>query len=127
MQFEKFKIFALFSERIPLEKQVEASSSRWPALAQLATCFREHATGSRSAHVHQVRLLICLAPESQCKGTITYLPNKIRSTKWFSKRACIFFRNRDTCRDEFIFYSKRLMRLLIEFALSLLPFKVCFS
>ncbi|XP_059836608.1 uridine-cytidine kinase-like 1 isoform X2 [Hypanus sabinus] len=36
-----------------------------------------------------------------------------------------FIRNKDTCRDEFIFYSKRLMRLLIEHALSLLPFKTC--
>jgi uridine kinase len=34
-----------------------------------------------------------------------------------------FIRNRDTSRDEFIFYSKRLIRLLIEYALSLLPFK----
>ena len=33
-------------------------------------------------------------------------------------------RSRDTSRDEFIFYSNRLMRLLIEFALSLLPFEV---
>ncbi|CAF4240197.1 unnamed protein product [Rotaria socialis] len=31
-------------------------------------------------------------------------------------------RNKDTDRDEFIFYSKRLMRILIEYALSLLPF-----
>ncbi|XP_074847681.1 uridine-cytidine kinase-like 1 isoform X2 [Carettochelys insculpta] len=30
-------------------------------------------------------------------------------------------RNKDTSRDEFIFYSKRLMRLLIEHALSFLP------
>uniref|UniRef100_A0A4W3IPK0 Uridine-cytidine kinase n=1 Tax=Callorhinchus milii TaxID=7868 RepID=A0A4W3IPK0_CALMI len=36
-----------------------------------------------------------------------------------------FIRNRDTSRDEFIFYSKRLMRLLIEYALSLLPFRTC--
>uniref|UniRef100_A0A3P9AP38 Uridine-cytidine kinase n=1 Tax=Esox lucius TaxID=8010 RepID=A0A3P9AP38_ESOLU len=34
-------------------------------------------------------------------------------------------RNKDTNRDEFIFYSKRLMRLLIEHALSFLPLKVC--
>ena len=34
------------------------------------------------------------------------------------------FRDKTISRDEFIFYSKRLMRLLIEFALSLLPFKV---
>uniref|UniRef100_A0A3B4YVN5 Uridine-cytidine kinase n=1 Tax=Seriola lalandi dorsalis TaxID=1841481 RepID=A0A3B4YVN5_SERLL len=33
-------------------------------------------------------------------------------------------RNKDTSRDEFIFYSKRLMRLLIEHALTFLP-RVC--
>lgn len=33
-------------------------------------------------------------------------------------------RNKDTTRDEFIFYSKRLIRLLIEYALSLLQYKV---
>ncbi|XP_006811973.1 uridine-cytidine kinase-like 1, partial [Saccoglossus kowalevskii] len=34
-----------------------------------------------------------------------------------------FIRNKNTGRDEFIFYSKRIMRILIEYALSLLPFK----
>nr|CAG4638599.1 EOG090X09VM [Cyclestheria hislopi] len=34
-----------------------------------------------------------------------------------------FIRNKETPRDEFIFYSRRLIRLTIEFALSLLPFK----
>lgn len=34
-----------------------------------------------------------------------------------------FLRGRDTQRDEFIFYSKRLMRLLVEHTLSLLPFR----
>ncbi|KAK7099770.1 uridine-cytidine kinase-like 1 [Littorina saxatilis] len=34
-----------------------------------------------------------------------------------------FIRNQETNRDEFIFYSKRLMHLLFEFAMSLLPFK----
>jgi len=33
-----------------------------------------------------------------------------------------YIRNRDTSRDEFIFYSKRLIRLVIEYSLSLLPF-----
>ncbi|XP_042299809.1 uridine-cytidine kinase-like 1 [Sceloporus undulatus] len=33
-------------------------------------------------------------------------------------------RDKETSRDEFIFYSKRLMRLLIEHALSFLPFQV---
>lgn len=32
-------------------------------------------------------------------------------------------RNRETKRDDFIFYTNRLMRLLIEYALSLLPFE----
>lgn len=34
-------------------------------------------------------------------------------------------RNRTTSRDEFIFYSKRLMRILVEHAISLLPYKEC--
>ncbi|KAK5864198.1 hypothetical protein PBY51_001158 [Eleginops maclovinus] len=34
-------------------------------------------------------------------------------------------RNKETSRDEFIFYSKRLMRLLIEYALTFLPSQVC--
>ncbi len=32
-------------------------------------------------------------------------------------------RNRDTSRDEFVFYARRLIRLVIEYALSLLPFE----
>jgi hypothetical protein len=38
-----------------------------------------------------------------------------------------FIRNKDTPRDEFIFYSKRLIRLVIEYTLSLLPFKVSYT
>lgn len=34
-----------------------------------------------------------------------------------------FIRNVNTSRDEFIFYSNRLIRLVIEYALSLMPFK----
>jgi len=37
-----------------------------------------------------------------------------------------FIRNQNTTRDEFIFYSKRLIRLVIEYALGLLPFKDSF-
>lgn len=33
-----------------------------------------------------------------------------------------FIRNKDTPRDEFIFYSKRLIRLVIEYTLSLMKF-----
>ncbi|XP_052040567.1 uridine-cytidine kinase-like 1 isoform X3 [Apodemus sylvaticus] len=39
--------------------------------------------------------------------------------------ACSTTRDKETSRDEFIFYSKRLMRLLIEHALSFLPFQDC--
>jgi len=34
-----------------------------------------------------------------------------------------YIRNRETARDEFIFYSERLIRLVIEYSLSLLPFE----
>jgi len=34
-----------------------------------------------------------------------------------------YIRNKDTNRDEFIFYAKRLIRLVIEYSLSLLPFE----
>jgi len=34
-----------------------------------------------------------------------------------------YIRNRQTARDEFIFYSERLIRLVIEYSLSLLPFE----
>ena len=34
-----------------------------------------------------------------------------------------FIRNRHTQRDEFVFYSNRLIRLVLEFTLSLLPFE----
>lgn len=34
-----------------------------------------------------------------------------------------YIRNKDTPRDEFIFYSKRLIRLVIEYSLSLLPYE----
>ncbi|XP_043466446.1 uridine-cytidine kinase-like 1 [Leptopilina heterotoma] len=40
-----------------------------------------------------------------------------------SKGLHTFIRNKFTHRDEFIFYSKRLIRLVIEYALSLLPFQ----
>jgi uridine kinase len=34
-----------------------------------------------------------------------------------------FIRNANTSRDEFIFYSNRLIRLVIEYTLSLMPFQ----
>ncbi|ELU13108.1 hypothetical protein CAPTEDRAFT_45570, partial [Capitella teleta] len=63
----------------------------------------------QAAHIGQPmpNTLHVLEPTQQIKGLHT------------------FIRNRETNRDEFIFYSNRLMRLLIEFALSLMPHKVC--
>ena len=49
--------------------------------------------------------------------------NKLDETKQI-KFIHTIIRNKDTSRDEFIFYSNRLMRILIEYALSLLPFEV---
>ena len=46
-----------------------------------------------------------LAPTPQIKGLHT------------------FIRCKNTSRDEFIFYSKRLIRLVVEYALSLFPFQ----
>ena len=41
-----------------------------------------------------------------------------------SLTAACFFRDKDCPRDDFVFYSQRLMRILIEKAMSLLPFEV---
>jgi len=38
--------------------------------------------------------------------------------------SAVLCRDKETSRDEFIFYSKRLMRLLIEHALTFLPSQV---
>ncbi|XP_016148956.1 uridine-cytidine kinase-like 1 [Sinocyclocheilus grahami] len=47
-----------------------------------------------------------------------------RKLRWDMYRSRLCCRNKETSRDEFIFYSKRLMRLLIERALSFLPSQV---
>uniref|UniRef100_H2Z970 Uridine-cytidine kinase n=1 Tax=Ciona savignyi TaxID=51511 RepID=H2Z970_CIOSA len=49
--------------------------------------------------------------------------NVLESTKQVQGIHTIL-RNRETPRDDFVFFSKRLMRLLFEFALSLLPHKI---
>lgn len=80
-----------------------------PPPAPDAECAQEHAAGAGHAHHHQVRALGCgeVAPG----GPHLCLTQPLR-------------RDKETSRDEFIFYSKRLMRLLIEHALSFLPFQV---
>uniref|UniRef100_A0A2K6EHA2 Uridine-cytidine kinase n=1 Tax=Propithecus coquereli TaxID=379532 RepID=A0A2K6EHA2_PROCO len=61
---------------------------------------QEHAAGTGHAHHHQV--------SAHLQGGVARGPPPLLNR----------------CRDEFIFYSKRLMRLLIEHALSFLPFQV---
>jgi len=51
-------------------------------------------------------------------GTLALLPGTPQI-----KGLHTYIRNRDTPRDEFIFYSKRLIRLVIEYSLSLLPYE----
>jgi len=58
-------------------------------------------------------------------GNGTAMPNTLKvlpSTPQI-KGLHTYIRNRETARDEFIFYSKRLIRLVIEYSLSLLPFE----
>merc|ERR1719320_1088801 len=58
-------------------------------------------------------------------GTGTAMPTTLKvlpSTPQI-KGLHTYIRNRQTARDEFIFYSKRLIRLVIEYSLSLLPYE----
>ena len=49
---------------------------------------------------------------------------KVLNRKIVSFVILSFIRNRDATRDDFIFYSKRLMRILMEKTMSLLPYEV---
>ena len=48
----------------------------------------------------------------------------LRLLKLYSNIAGLSCRDKTCARDDFVFYSQRLMRILIEKAMSLLPFKV---
>ncbi|KAF7460842.1 Hypothetical predicted protein [Marmota monax] len=78
-------------------------------------------------HVHsqleEVSLRAALASAHQCHPLPQTL-SVLKSTPQVRGMHTII-RDRETSRDEFIFYSKRLMRLLIEHALSFLPFQDC--
>lgn len=73
---------------------------------------QEHAAGAGHAHHHQVRPVPLPRPGGRAGPTFA------------NPAGPAVGRDRETSRDEFIFYSKRLMRLLIEHALSFLPFQV---
>ncbi|KAM8864197.1 uridine-cytidine kinase-like 1a isoform 2-T3 [Spinachia spinachia] len=80
-------------------------------------------------HVHSqleerelsVRALLASAQQTQ---TLPQTLSVLASTPQV-KGLHTIIRNKRTSRDEFIFYSKRLMRLLIEHALTLLPSQPC--
>jgi len=55
---------------------------------------------------------------NQLPGTLKLLPSTPQIQGLHT-----YIRNKDTPRDEFIFYAKRLIRLVIEYSLSLLPFE----
>ncbi|KAI7799990.1 putative uridine-cytidine kinase-like 1, partial [Triplophysa rosa] len=75
--------------------------------SQLETTYVPHRSALASAHQGQPlpKTLSVMESTPQVRGMHTII------------------RNKETSRDEFIFYSKRLMRLLIEHALSFLPLK----
>ncbi|CAG5117748.1 unnamed protein product [Candidula unifasciata] len=79
-------------------------------------------------HVHnqlQARGFKLRSKQAQSSHNGQPMPGTLRVVEKTSQVCGIhsFIRDKATSRDEFIFYSKRLMRLLFEFALSMLPFK----
>ncbi|XP_064132455.1 uridine-cytidine kinase-like 1 isoform X2 [Loxodonta africana] len=74
-------------------------------------------------HVGHKHMPAALASAHQCHPLPQTL-SVLKSTPQVRGMHTII-RDKETSRDEFIFYSKRLMRLLIEHALSFLPFQEC--
>ena len=80
-------------------------------------------------HVHRelnirdskLRLGLALKANENVGQALPSSVHKIEQTKQIRFMHTII-RNKDTAKDEFIFYSNRLMRVLFEHALSLLPF-----
>lgn len=93
------------------------TKSYWDYSHLAEMCCRDWRVSARTLKwCEEVRM--CIRQGSGCRS------------KWPGSAAALcvcLFRNKETNRDEFIFYSKRLMRLLIEHALSFLPLKVSFS
>ncbi|XP_023367783.1 uridine-cytidine kinase-like 1 isoform X1 [Otolemur garnettii] len=92
-----------------LEEGCTGLSAPVPSPASDTECTQEHAAGTGHAHYHQVSTHPQEGVPQQAHSLLNHWPH----------------RDKETSRDEFIFYSKRLMRLLIEHALSFLPFQVC--
>nr|XP_015285618.1 uridine-cytidine kinase-like 1 isoform X3 [Macaca fascicularis] len=100
------------SEEAPLGYGCAGLGTPVPPAAPDAERPEEHAAGARHAHHHQVGPTWGRRPRARSRSRA--LPLHFRPR-----------RDKETSRDEFIFYSKRLMRLLIEHALSFLPFQDC--
>ncbi|XP_023367785.1 uridine-cytidine kinase-like 1 isoform X4 [Otolemur garnettii] len=92
-----------------LEEGCTGLSAPVPSPASDTECTQEHAAGTGHAHYHQVSTHPQEGVPQQAHSLLNHWPH----------------RDKETSRDEFIFYSKRLMRLLIEHALSFLPFQEC--
>uniref|UniRef100_A0A6Q2ZA29 Uridine-cytidine kinase n=1 Tax=Esox lucius TaxID=8010 RepID=A0A6Q2ZA29_ESOLU len=77
-------------------------------------------------HVHSQMEKVCEAVLASAQQTqpLPQTLSVLESTPQV-KGLHTIIRNRETSRDEFIFYSKRLMRLLIEHALTFLPSQPC--
>ncbi|KAM9058040.1 uridine-cytidine kinase-like 1 isoform 2-T2 [Megaptera novaeangliae] len=96
----------------------------WPgAPVGLATSCPLEALVQRNKSFQEAWLWAALASAHQCHPLPRTL-SVLKSTPQVRGMHTII-RDRETSRDEFIFYSKRLMRLLIEHALSFLPFQDC--
>ncbi|XP_029077134.1 uridine-cytidine kinase-like 1 isoform X1 [Monodon monoceros] len=93
------------------------------APAGLATSCPLGALFQRNKSFQEAWLWAALASAHQCHPLPRTL-SVLKSTPQVRGMHTII-RDRETSRDEFIFYSKRLMRLLIEHALSFLPFQDC--
>ncbi|XP_053430868.1 uridine-cytidine kinase-like 1 isoform X2 [Nycticebus coucang] len=92
-----------------LEEGCTGLSTPVPPPAADTECTQEHTAGTGHAHHHQVSTYPQDGVPQQAHPLLNSWPH----------------RDKETSRDEFIFYSKRLMRLLIEHALSFLPFQDC--
>ncbi|KAF4023411.1 hypothetical protein G4228_015685 [Cervus hanglu yarkandensis] len=90
-----------------LEEREGRALGEMPSLSSQSVCVLRAALASAHQCHPLPRTLSVLKSTPQVRGMHTII------------------RDRETSRDEFIFYSKRLMRLLIEHALSFLPFQDC--
>ncbi|KAB1262163.1 Uridine-cytidine kinase-like 1 [Camelus dromedarius] len=103
-------------------EEVSQSPSPPTAVAHPPTV-TAHSHTAHAAPARELSVRAALASAHQCHPLPRTL-SVLKSTPQVRGMHTII-RDKETSRDEFIFYSKRLMRLLIEHALSFLPFQDC--